>query len=101
MYVGVATVVAAAGLALAVAVLLQSALLFLICLTIAVSTAYFLFIRLYQKRRTQYPIVPPEGKMDIYFPRTNIPRPIHEDLRKTQKKRRQLTKIEKLRRKKQ
>jgi len=26
--------------------------------------------------------MPPEGRMDIYFPRTDIPRPIHEDVRR-------------------
>ena len=34
------------------------------------------------KHRTKYPIVPPEGRTDIYFPRTDIPRPIHEDVRR-------------------
>jgi hypothetical protein len=26
--------------------------------------------------------VPPEGRMDAYFPRTNVPRPIYEDVRR-------------------
>ena len=45
-------------------------------------------------------MAPPEGKMDIYFPRTNIPRPIHEDFRRMQEKKRKLDKIKKMRRKK-
>ena len=46
-------------------------------------------------------MVPPEAKADIYFPRTDIPRPIHEDFRRMEEKRRRLAKIKKkMRRKK-
>jgi len=42
-------------------------------------------------------MVPPEGRMDAYFPRTNIPRPIYEDVQRypkffKQKKRKDLRK---------
>ena len=61
----------------------------------------FLYVRLYQKKEARYPIVPPEGKTDIYFPRTDIPRPVHADFRKMQEKRQKLAKIKKkMRRKK-
>ena len=43
---------------------------------------YFLYGRKREKHWTKYPIVPPEGWTDIYFPRTDIPRPIHEDARR-------------------
>ncbi|MBX5320574.1 MAG: hypothetical protein ACQXXG_01120 [Candidatus Bathyarchaeia archaeon] len=36
----------------------------------------------YKKEKAKYPLAPPEGRMDVYFPRTNIPRPIYEDVRK-------------------
>ncbi|MGQ9641018.1 MAG: hypothetical protein ACUVUF_02670 [Candidatus Bathycorpusculaceae bacterium] len=36
----------------------------------------------YKKMKAKYPLVPPEGRMDVYFPRTNIPRPIHEDMQR-------------------
>jgi hypothetical protein len=38
----------------------------------------------YKKTKAKYPLVPPEGRMDTYFPRTNIPRPIHEDVQRYQ-----------------
>jgi len=31
--------------------------------------------------RTRYPMASPDPKGDIYFPRSNIPRPIHKDFR--------------------
>ena len=31
--------------------------------------------------RTRYPMASPDPKGDIYFPRSNIPRPVHRDLR--------------------
>ena len=37
------------------------------------------------KRKKQYPQVLLDGYDDIYFPRTNIPRPIYRDIRKHQK----------------
>jgi hypothetical protein len=38
-----------------------------------------LYQSVYRRRRPRYPIVPPEGRTDIYFPRSDIPRPIYED----------------------
>ena len=37
------------------------------------------------KRKKQYPQVLLDGYDDIYFPRTNIPRPLYRDIRKHQK----------------
>jgi hypothetical protein len=34
------------------------------------------------KRKKQYPQVLLDGYDDIYFPRTNIPRPLYRDIRK-------------------
>jgi len=47
---------------------------------------YFSYVRYFKKERVRYPLVPPEGKSDIYFPRTDIPRPIYEDMRRMQEK---------------
>jgi hypothetical protein len=52
---------------------------------IALFSAFFLFYSYlvyaatYLRLKRKYPMVPPEGRPDIYFPRTNIPRPIYED----------------------
>jgi hypothetical protein len=43
---------------------------------------YLLYRFVHKAGRPRYPIVPPEGRTDIYFPRTDIPRPVHEDVRR-------------------
>ena len=43
---------------------------------------YLLYRFVYKAGKPEYPLVPPEGRMDIYFPRTDIPRPVHEDVRR-------------------
>ncbi len=44
---------------------------------------YGLYRSIYKKVEPKYPLVPPEGRMtDIYFPRSRIPRPIYEDVRR-------------------
>ena len=43
---------------------------------------YLLYRFVYKGAKPKYPLVPPEGRTDIYFPRTDIPRPIHEDARR-------------------
>jgi hypothetical protein len=43
---------------------------------------YFLYHFVYKRKKPKYPLVPPEGRMDAYFPRTNIPRPIYEDMQR-------------------
>lgn len=64
---------------------------------------YLLYHSIYKGAKTKYPIVPPEGRTDIYFPRTNIPRPIHEDVRrhpKFFKRKKKVQRWEKTKRKK-
>ena len=58
-------------------------------------TIYYFYVRLYLKKKARYPIVPPEGKTDIYFPRTDIPRPVYADFRKMKEKKREPEKIKK------
>ncbi len=43
---------------------------------------FLLYWFVYKRVEPKYPMVPPEGRMDVYFPRTRIPRPIHEDVRR-------------------
>lgn len=42
---------------------------------------YGLYRWVYKKVDLKYPSVPPEGRVDVYY-RFNIPRPIHEDVRR-------------------
>lgn len=93
--VGISTIFVVEGLWLWIGVLIQSIWTCVIALGIIVLTAYYLYVRLYQKKKAKYPIVPPEGRTDIYFPRTDIPRPVYTDFRKMQEKKRRLEKIKK------
>jgi len=60
----------------------------------------------YRRAKPKYPIIPPEGRTDIIFPRTDIPRPINEDVRRypeffgKEKKKRKAERLEKVKRKK-
>jgi hypothetical protein len=44
--------------------------------------SYLVYTTIYLRSKRKYPLVPPEGQPDIYFPRTNIPRPIYEDVQR-------------------
>jgi hypothetical protein len=72
----------------------QGIALFLAICFIALYADWF-YIRHYKKRKLRYPIVPPEGKGDIYS-RASIPRPIYEDFRRMQEKRKKFGKLNKL-----
>jgi len=96
VWLTVAVVLIADGLALAIAFLLQSVWGILIVLGCIAFSLYWLYVRRYEKKQPRYPLVPPEGKGDIYFPRTDIPRPIHEDFRRIQEKKRRLEKVRKM-----
>ena len=58
-------------------------------------TIYYFYVRLYLKKKARYPIVPPEGKTDIYFPRTDIPRPVYADFRRMKEKKQRFAKLRK------
>jgi hypothetical protein len=70
--------------------------------------SYLAYRSVYKGAKPKYPMVPPEGKTDAYFPRTDIPRPVYEDARRYpaffgRRKKRKLVKaerVEKARRKK-
>ncbi|MDI6847696.1 MAG: hypothetical protein QMD13_07655 [Candidatus Bathyarchaeia archaeon] len=99
--IGIAIVFVVEGLWLFIGFLVQSVWTCVIASGIIAFTIYFLYVRLYQKKEARYPIVPPEGKTDIYFPRTDIPRPVHADFRRMQEKKQKLAKTKrKMRRKK-
>jgi len=86
---------------LATAILLQNIWAILISIGVIVIDFYWLSFMYYQKKpRPRYPLVPPEGKGDVYLPRTDIPRPIYADFREMREKKRKLEKIKKLKRKK-
>jgi hypothetical protein len=79
--------------------LLRNAWILIIGVGLLAIDVYLLCVRL-RKKESRYPLVPPDGKGDIYFPRTNIPRPIHEDARKIREKKKKLEKLGKMRREK-
>lgn len=60
------------------------------------SLSFWFYSKRQRKRRVHYPLVPPEGKADVYFPRTKIPRPIHEDFCKIDERKRKLKKLKKM-----
>ena len=61
---------------------------------------FFYYVRHFRKEKLRYPLVPPEGKGDVYSPRSDIPRPIYEDMRRAREQRRKFAKLDKLRRRK-
>ena len=99
--IGISTIFVVEGLWLLIGILVQSIWACVIASGIIALTIYYFYVRLYQKKEAKYPIVPPEGKTDIYFPRTDIPRPVHADFRRMKEKKQKLEKIKKkMRRKK-
>ena len=87
------------AIALAVATLLQNLWAVMIVLGVIAFDLYWFYVRYHQRKKPRYPLVPPEGRGDIYLPRTNIPRPIYADARKIQEKKRRLAKLKKWTRK--
>lgn len=54
------------------------------------------YARFIRKKKRRYPLIPPEGKPDWYLPLTNIPRPVIEDSRKEEEKKRKLAHVRKM-----
>ncbi len=100
VHVGTAFILIANGLAIASAIILREIWFIVVVLGIIAVDIYLYYFMSQRKKEPRYPLVPPEGKQDAYLPRTNIPRPIHEDVRRMQEKKRWFKKLEKLRRKK-
>ncbi len=100
LFIVMAYLASALVVALAIAVLLESVWAVAIVLAFFALGFYWIFIKFQKKRKPRYPLVPPEGKPDVYLPRTDIPRPIVEDFRRMEEKRRKFEKLKKLSRKK-
>jgi len=92
--------IVANGLAFAIAVLLGNIWFMLLAVGIVAFVVYAFYVRFVLKRKLRYPLIPPEGKQDIYLPRTNIPRPVIEDFRRIEEKKRRLAKLNKMLRRK-
>jgi len=93
--IGISAIFIVEGLLLVSGILVQSIWMCVIAAGTIAFTLYFFYVRLYQKKEARYPMAPLEGKTDIYFPRTNIPRPIHADMRRMQEKKRRFAKLKK------
>lgn len=86
-----------AGIAgLASALLIQNVLIIAVTFGIIGLDVYWFYLRYYRHRKPRYPLVPPEGKGDVYFPRTNIPRPVYQDFRQMKEKKRKFDKLRKM-----
>lgn len=93
--VGIVLVLVADVFALASAVLLQNVWFVILVFVFTAFGVYAFYIRRVHKRRPRYPLVSPEGMPDMYLPRTDIPRPVVEDFRKIEEKRRRFAKLKK------
>ena len=87
------------GFALASAVMVGGFWAVAIVLGAIAFDLYWYYVRRVKKKRPRYPLVPPEGKGDVYLPRTNIPRPVIAEFREMEEKKRKLAKVGKMARK--
>ena len=94
--IGISAIFVVEGLLLLGGILVQSIWMCVISAGTIAFTLYFFYVRLYQKKEARYPMAPLEGKTDIYFPRTNIPRPVHADMRRMQEKKRRFAKLKRI-----
>jgi hypothetical protein len=86
-------VLVANGLAFVSAAIFGELWLLITVLTVSLLGVYFCYVQFVQKKKPRYPLVPPEGKQDMYLPRTDIPRPVFEDFRKMKEKKQKLAKL--------
>lgn len=98
--IGIALIIVANGLAFVGAILLKDIWMIWIMSGVIAFELYLFYTQYNRRKKLQYPLVPPEGRGDIYLPRTNIPRPIHEDFRRIQGKKTKFAQIDRWRRKK-
>lgn len=83
------------------AILIQNISAVLIAWAVVAFDLYWFYTRYHEKIKPKYPMAPIDAEpVDAYFPRTNIPRPIHADAIKTREKQRKLDRIKKFRQKK-
>lgn len=96
MQIALASLLCANVLGVAVLLLFPNLWTVLFLLSAIIFDIYALSVRSARKKRIQYPLVPPEGRPDWYLPLTNIPRPVIEDFRKIEEKKRRFAKIRKI-----
>jgi hypothetical protein len=94
--VGLISLLCANVLGVAVLLLFPNLWTALFLLSAIIFDIYALSVGSARKKKMQYPLVPPEGKPDWYLPLTNIPRPVTEDFRKIEEKKRKFAKIRKI-----
>jgi len=63
---------------------------------LAIFSLYMILNQIKNRKKVRYPLVPPEGRLDTYVPRTNIPRPIIEDFRKIEEKKRKFANLRRM-----
>jgi hypothetical protein len=83
--ISVIFILAVSGIARAVAdgILAGSVLLVMLGAGLAAVDSYWFYLRYYRNRgKPRGPLSPPGGKPDVYFPRSDIPRPLYEDMRR-------------------
>jgi hypothetical protein len=86
----------ATALSLASAFLLRNVWAVLVLIAVVLFDVYAVYNRHVRKRRLRYPLVPPEGKPDWYLPTTDIPRPVIEDYRKIEEKKRRFARVRRM-----
>ena len=84
------------ALALAGAIAVQSVWALIVTTGLAIFSLYIISNQFKNRRKLRYPLVPPEAKSDMYVPRTNIPRPVIEDFREMEEKKRKFAKLKKM-----
>jgi hypothetical protein len=91
-------ILVAAGVCMTAAILVQSIWAMLLVWSLVALDLYWFYTRYHKKVKPKYPMAPPDAKaVDAYFPRTNIPRPIYEDVRRMHEEKQKLEKVRKLR----
>ncbi|MGB9676361.1 MAG: hypothetical protein ACPL0C_04160 [Candidatus Bathyarchaeales archaeon] len=68
----------------------------LLSLTVLGVDLYWYYVRRVKGKKPRYPLATPEGRADVYLPRTDIPRPVIADFREIEEKKRRMAKIKKL-----
>jgi len=96
MQVGLTSLLCANVLGVAMLFFFPNLWTVLFLLSAIIFDIYALSVRSARKKKIQYPLVPPEGRPDGYLPLTSIPRPVIEDYRKIEEKKRRFARIRKI-----
>jgi len=96
LYIAIVIVILVYTLALAGAIVIQNFWMLAVTTGLAIFSLYVISNQIKNRRKVRYPLVPPEGKSDMYVPRTNIPRPVIEDFRKVEEKKKKFAKLRRM-----